>query len=64
MYVLAKLQLHILKAFEVIALQSSSYRKINFYSKFRKNKLQQLTKTDVTYKWSDAQTKIAPLCSP
>ena len=35
MYVLAKFQLHILKAFEVTALQSSSNRKIDLYSKHR-----------------------------
>ena len=34
MYVLAKFQLHILKAFEVTALQSSSNRKINLYGKY------------------------------
>ena len=49
MYVLAMFQLHILKAFEVTALQSSSNRKIELYSKYRENKLQALTKADVTY---------------
>ena len=49
MYVLAKFQLRILKSFEVSALQSSSNRKINLYSKYRENKLQVLPKTDVTY---------------
>jgi len=39
MYVLAKFKLHILKAFEVTALQSNSNRKINLYSKYRENKL-------------------------
>jgi len=39
MYMLAKFQLHILKALEVTALQSSSNRKINLYSKHRENKL-------------------------
>jgi len=33
MYVLAKFQLQILKAFEVTALQSSSDRKIDLYNK-------------------------------
>ena len=33
MYLLAKFQLRILKAFEVTAQQSSSNRKINLYSK-------------------------------
>ena len=49
MYVLAKFQLHILKAFEATTLQSSRNRKINLYSKHRENKLQALPKTDVTY---------------
>ena len=56
MYLLAKFQLCILKAFEVTALQTSSNRKIYLYSKYRENKLQALTKMDVTYEWSDAQT--------
>ena len=55
MCVLTKFQLRILKAFEVTALQSSSNRKIN--SKYRKNKLQALTKTNVTYKWSEVQSQ-------
>ena len=58
MYVLAKFQLHILKAFEVTALQSNSNRNIDLYSKHRKNKLQALTKMDVTYKWSEVGTRI------
>ena len=57
MYVLVKFQLPILKTSEVTAVQSSSNRKINLYSKYRENKLQVLTKTDVTYKWSDVQTQ-------
>jgi len=48
MYVQAKFHLHILKAFEVTALQSSN-TKIDLYSKHRENKLQVLRKTDVTY---------------
>ena len=44
MYVLAKFQLHILKTFEVITLQSSGNRKIDLYSKYKENKLQVLTK--------------------
>ena len=36
MYVLAKFQLRTLKAFEVTALQISSNRKIDLYSKHRK----------------------------
>jgi len=39
MYVLVKFQLHILKAFEVTALQSNSNRKIDLYSKHGENKL-------------------------
>ena len=35
MYMLAKFQLRILKALEVTALQSSSNRKIDLYSKHR-----------------------------
>ena len=57
MYVVAKFQLRIPIAFEVIALQSSNNRKINLYCKHRDNKLQPLTKTDVTYKWSGVQTR-------
>ena len=58
MYVLAKFQLRILKAFEVTALQSSSNRKIDLYSKQRENKLQALPKIDVTYEWSEVRTRI------
>ena len=58
MYVLAKLQLRILKAFEVTALQSNSNRKIDLYSKHRENELQALHKMDVTYKWSEVGTRI------
>ena len=57
MYVLAKFQLCILKDFKVTVLQSSSNRKIDLYSKYRENKLQALTKMDVTYQWSDAKTQ-------
>ena len=56
MYVLAKFQLYILKAFEVTALQSNSNRNIDLYSKHWENKLQVLPKTDVTYKWSEVGT--------
>ena len=58
MYVLAKCQLYILKAFEVTALQSNSNRKIDLYSKHRENKLQALPKVKVTYKWSEVGTRI------
>ena len=57
MYLLVKFQLRILKAFQVAALQSSSNRKIDLYSKYRENKLQALIKMDVTYEWSEAQTR-------
>ena len=52
MYVLAKFQLCILKTFEVTALHNRSNRRINLYSKYRENKLQLLTKMDVTYEWN------------
>ena len=58
MYVLAKFQLYIIKAFEVTALQSNSNRKIDLYSKHRESKLQALPKTDVTCKWSEVMTQI------
>ena len=58
MYVLANFQLCILNTFEVTALQSSSNRKIDLYSKHRENKLQALPKTDVTYEWSEVGTRI------
>ena len=57
MCLLVKLQLRILKAFEVTVLQSSSNRRIDLYSKYRENKLQVLTKTDVTYERSNTQTR-------
>jgi len=58
MYMLAKFQFHILKAFEVIALQSNSNTEIDLYSKHRENKLQTLPKTGVTYKWSKVRIRI------
>ena len=57
MYVLAKFQLCILKAFEVTAPQSSSNRKIDLFNKYLGNRLLALTKTNVTYKCSDALTQ-------
>jgi len=51
MYLLAK-SLTFVKTFEVAALQSSSNRKIDLYSKYWGNKLQALPKPDVTYEWS------------
>ena len=56
MYVLEKFQLCILKAFKVAAVQSSSNTKIDLYSKYRE-KLKVLTKIDVTYESSEAQTR-------
>ena len=58
MYVLSKFQLRIIKAFEVTALQSSGDRKIDLYSKHRENKLLVLPKMDVTYEWSEVETRI------
>jgi len=40
-----------------MALQTSSNRKIDLYSKYRENKLQALPKTGVTYEWSEVQTQ-------
>ena len=39
----------------VIALTSGNSKKIDFYSKHWENKLQALTKMDVTYKWNVTQ---------
>jgi len=61
-YLLAKFQLPILKVLEVTALQSSSNRKVDLYSMHRENKLQALTKTDVLYEWSKAQTQNLHQC--
>ena len=58
MYVLDKFQFRILKAFEVTALQNSSNRKTNLYSKHKEIKLQALPKTNVTYEWSEVRTRI------
>jgi len=55
---LAKFQLCILKALEITALQNSSNRKIDLYSKHRENELQALPKTNVTYEWSEVGTRI------
>ena len=62
MCVLSKFQHRILKAFEVTVLQSSSNRKIDSYSKYGENTLQTLTKTDVTYKWSEVWTQNLHYC--
>jgi len=65
MYVLEKFKHRILKAFEVTAVQSSYNRKIDMYSKYRENKVLALIKTNVTYKWSNAQTRnLHHPCSP
>ena len=50
MYLLAKFQLHIPIPCGVTALQSNKNKTINFYSEYRENKLQTLTKTVVTCK--------------
>ena len=44
MYLLVKLQLCILKAFEVTALKSSSNRNIDLYSKYREINYRRLLK--------------------
>ena len=56
MYLLAKFELHILKAFEVTALQSSGNRKIDFTHK--ENKLQEFKKKQ---KFKSYITKILEL---
>jgi len=48
MYFLAKFQPDIANNLGVMALQSSNNKKINLYSKHWKNKLQVLTKADIT----------------
>jgi len=62
MYTLAKFQPGMPKSFKATALQSSNNRKIDLCSKYRKNKLQVLTKTAVVYKCKELQ--FAPLCLP
>ena len=62
-YLLTKFQLRILKVLEVTALQSSSNRNIDLYSVHREKKLQALTKTDVLYEWSKAQTQNLHQCT-
>jgi len=57
MCVPSKFQFRTLKAFEVTVLHSSSNRKIDLYSKYRENKLQALTKTDVFYECSEVRTQ-------
>jgi len=58
MYLLAKFQLHILKAFEVTAPQSSSIRKIDFTVSIRKINYRRLLKwINLQYEWSGAQTR-------
>ena len=59
MYVLAKFQLCIPKAFEVTALRSSSKRKIGLYSKhIGKINFWYFLKTDITYEWSKVRTQV------
>jgi len=54
MYALAKFQPNMPITLGVIALQSGNNKKIDLYSKHWENKLQALTKTDVTYEWKVA----------
>jgi len=56
MYALAKFQPDMPIALRVMALQSGNNKKINLYSKHWENKLQALTKTDVTYEWNVARS--------
>ena len=56
-FLCSKFHLHILRTYKVTDLQSSCNRKIDLYSKYRKNKLQVLIKTDVTYEWSAVHTR-------
>ena len=55
-YALAKFQPCMPTTFGVTALQSSSNRKIDLYSKYWENILQLLTKTIVTYKRNAVQS--------
>ena len=54
-YALAKFQPCLPTTFQVTALQSSSNRKIDLYSKYWENMLQLLTKTIVTCKRNTVQ---------
>ena len=56
MHAQAKFQPCMPTTFGVTALQSSSNRKIDLYSKYWENKLQVLTKTTVTYKCNAVQS--------
>ena len=55
-YALAKFQPCMPTTFGITALQSSSNRKINLYSKYWESKLQVLTKMTVTYKRNALQS--------
>jgi len=56
MYALEKFQLDVLIILGVMALQSSNNKKIDLYSKHWENKLQVLTKADITYEWNITQS--------
>jgi len=56
MYALAKFQPDIPITFGGMVLQSSNSKKINLYSKQWENKLQALTKVDVTYERNVTQS--------
>ena len=55
-HALAKLQPFMPTTFGVTALQSSSNRKIDLYTKYWENKLQVLTKMAVTYNCNAVQS--------
>ena len=55
--VLAEVSALYFKSFWSYSPTSSSNRKIDFYSKYRENKLQTLTKTNVTYEWSEVRNR-------
>jgi len=52
LYALAKFQPDMPITLKVMALQNSKNKKINLYSNYRENKLQALTKMDITYEWN------------
>ena len=58
MYVLAKCQLRILKAFEVKPYEVAATERSICTVSIGKNKLTVLLKTDVTYEWSYVRTRI------
>jgi len=52
MYALAKFQTDMPIILGVMALQSGNNKKMDLYSKHWENKLQTLTKMDITYEWN------------